>query len=80
MNQRLVTVDAIAVQVCQLAPPLADQLQEATPGVEIVLVQLQMFRQPGYTCSEQSDLGLGRTGVSLVGLMLLQDGYFLLFR
>jgi hypothetical protein len=57
-DERPVALDIVAAQVVQQPAPLADQDQEATPGVVVLLMGLQMRRELTDALSEDRDLDL----------------------
>src|ERR1017187_5641025 len=66
-DERAVPGDVLGGQVLQPPPPAADQQQQATPAVVIVLVHLEVLGQVIDPPSQQCDLDLRRTGVTLTG-------------
>src|SRR4030066_2415875 len=68
----------LRLQVGEQAPPLPDQFQQPTPGVEILGVGLQMIRDHVDPLGEERDLHFRRTGVRIVQPELADDVLFLL--
>ena len=62
-DQIAVTVDVAVVEVPQLAAPLANELEQSTAGVEIVLIGFQMRRQVLDAFCEDRNLHLRGTGI-----------------
>src|SRR6185312_12795116 len=60
----------------QPAPP-ADQQQQPTPRVVVVLVHLQVLGQIGDPLGQQRDLGLRGAGVGVMQAVLAQNVLFL---
>jgi hypothetical protein len=53
-----IAIDVATVDVTEVTAPLAYQLEEASPGVVVVLVNLEVFRQVLDAVSQESDLHL----------------------
>ena len=64
------------MQVLQEPPPAADQLQQPAPGVVVLRVRAQVLGELVDTPCQESDLHLGRAGVSLIATMLADDLLF----
>ena len=58
---------------------LADHHQKAAAGMVVLLVLTQMLGQGVDPGSEDSDLNLGRTGITGMGRVLLDNGSFFFF-
>jgi len=78
-NERPVTFDVLVLQVLQETTPLAHQLQEPPPRMEIVLVFAQMLGEVPDARREQRDLHLGRPRVAIVRRVLLDYSLFVLY-
>src|SRR5699024_2036250 len=65
-EQRAVAVDVDLTQVLQQTAALADQQQQASPGVVVLLVVLEMLGEPLDALREQRDLNFRGAGVALV--------------
>src|SRR5205823_792746 len=55
-DQRSITLDVVAAQVVQQTTPLADQEQEASARVMVLLVRLQVLRELLDALREDRDL------------------------
>ena len=73
-DEGTVTVDVLLLQIGQQVAAAADHLEQAAAAVVIVLVGLEVLGQVIDASGQQSDLNLGRTGVTLVQGGLLDDG------
>mgnify|MGYP000202359935 CR=1 FL=1 len=63
-NDSTVTLDVLSHQIVQHLAALTDHLQQATTGVVVLLVDLQVLGQLVDASGQNGDLNLGRTGVS----------------
>src|SRR5690606_7304009 len=70
LNERTVTVDVDVLQVTQHAATLADEQQQATTRVVVVLVRLEVLGQVLNALREHCNLNLGGTGVTGLGRVL----------
>ena len=61
-----IALDVVAAEVLQQAPALADQHQQAAPGVMVLLVAAQVLGELVDARRQQGHLHLGRAGVALV--------------
>src|SRR5688572_28695692 len=68
-----VAVGVLVLEVFQQPAALADQLEQAAPGVVVLLVSLEVLGQPGDPLAEQRDLDLGGPGVRIVQAVGLDD-------
>ena len=66
LDQLLVTFGLGPPHVVQKAAPLAHELEQTAPRMMILLVGLEVFREPVDALREQGHLHIGRTGVLLV--------------
>ena len=73
LDQRTEALDVLLGQVLQQAATLADQDQQTTTGVVVVLVRLEVLGQVRDALGEHRHLDLRRTGVTLGGRVLLHD-------
>ena len=64
-----ITLDVALLQVVQKAATLADHLQQATAGVVVLAVDLEVLGEVADALREQGDLDLGRTGVVIAALV-----------
>jgi hypothetical protein len=78
LNQTPIAIHALLLQIIQEAAALADELQQSTPGMVILLVGFEMLREIPDALAQQSDLDLGRTGIPLMGVEFTDDLLFLL--
>jgi len=56
-----------------MSSSLAHQLEQATSGVVVLLVGLEVLGELTDALGEERDLHLGRTGVAVVGAVFLDD-------
>ena len=79
-DDRAVTLDISLLQIVQKVSSVTDHLLKTAAAVEILLVGSQVLGQVVDTVGEDCDLNLGRTGVSLVSCVLLNNAelFFLL--
>ena len=68
-----VTLDVVVLHVVEKAAAAPDEHHEASPGMMVVLVDLQVLGQVSDSFAQQSDLDLGRARVRLVKAVSL-DG------
>ena len=61
-----VTVDVVGLHIVQQAAAAADQLHQASPGVVVAPVHLEVLGEVVDPLSEDGNLYLGRTGIGLV--------------
>ena len=73
LDERTVTRDISVFQVREQTLTTTDQGHQATAGVVIVLVHLEVFGQIQDALGEHRDLHLGRTGISFPGRVFLHD-------
>ena len=78
-NDRAVTLDVVLLQVVQQTSSLANHLLQTAAAVEILLVCLEVLGQVSDAVGQNSNLYLGRTCVTLVGSVLLDDVEFYFF-
>ena len=72
-DDRAVALDVDLLEVVQQATALADELEKATAGVVVLLVDLEVLGEVADALREQRDLNLGRAGVGLAALVLGDD-------
>src|SRR2546428_967176 len=65
-DDRLVTLGALLVQICEQSPSLSDHLEQAAAARIVVSRRAEMLGQVFDALREQCDLDLGRTAVLLV--------------
>ena len=78
-NDCTIAVDVLLGEVVEKASALADHHQKAAAGMVVLLVLTQMLGQGVDPGSEDSDLNLGRTGITGMGRVLLDNGSFFFF-
>jgi hypothetical protein len=76
LDQGAVALNVDALQVTEQSTTATNKQQKTTARVVVVLVFFQVFGQFRNTVRQKSNLDLGRTGVTGVGLILLDDGLF----
>src|SRR4051812_11908713 len=76
LDQRAVALHVLLLQVAQQPTTAADELEQSTLGVEVVLVDLHVFGQVTDAPAEQRDLDLGRAGVAVGGGVVVDDLLF----
>ena len=72
-NDCAVTVDIGLLKVTEEVTSVADHLQHAATAVVILVVSLEVLGQSVDAMSKDRNLNLGRTGVTLVGSILLNN-------
>src|SRR5688572_21212362 len=65
LDERPVGLDVAALEVIELAAALADEPQQATAGMEILDVRLEMLGKHVDALGKERDLHFGRAGVVL---------------
>ena len=78
-DDRTVTLDVSLLQVVQKVSSVTDHLLKTAAAVEILLVGSQVLGQVSDAAGEDCDLNLGRTGVSFVGCVLLDQAELFFF-
>ena len=78
-DDRAVTLDVVLLQVVQQTSSVTNHLLQTAAAVEILLVSLEVLGQVSDAVGQDSNLYLGRTGVALVGSVLLDDVEFYFF-
>ena len=79
-DDRTVTLDVSLLQVVQKVSSVTDHLLKTAAAVEVVLVCLQVLGQGRDSVGQKCDLNLRRTGVSLVGSVLLDNALLFVFQ
>ena len=79
-NDRAVTLDVVVLQVVEEVSSVSDHLLKTAAAVEVVLVCLQVLGQGRDSVGQKCDLNLRRTGVSLVGSVLLDNALLFVFQ
>ena len=75
-EQRTVALDVDVLHIIEQPTTAADEHQQTTAGVVVMLVALEMIVEVVDAGREHGDLHFGGTGVLLVGAMLRDDGCF----
>ena len=78
-DDRTVTLDVSLLQIVQKVSSVTDHLLKTAAAVEVLLVDFQVLGQVSDAAGEDRDLNLGRTGVSLVGCVLLDEAELFFF-
>ena len=77
LDDGAVTVDILLHQVVEKVTAMTDHLEQATTGVVVLFVHLQVLGQIVDAAGQDRDLNFGRTGVTLVSGVRLHDfGFF----
>ena len=72
-DDRAVTLDVVLLQVVQQTSSVTNHLLQTAAAVEVLLVSLEVLGQVSDAVGQDSNLYLGRTCVTLVGSVLLDD-------
>src|SRR5262249_35248543 len=75
-DELTITLDVVVAYVVEQSTSATDQLHQATAGVMITLVNLEMLGQVGDTLAEDGDLHLWRSRIGLVGTVSRDRGGF----
>ena len=73
LDDRAVTLDIDLLQVAKKVSSVADHLQHAAAAVVVLVVGLEVLGKSVDAMGKDRDLNLGRTGVTLVGSILLNN-------
>jgi len=79
-DDRAVTLDIGLLQVAQKVSSVTDHLQKAAAAVVVLVIGLQMLGEVVDSVGQKRDLNLGRTGVALVGSILLNNCLLFVFQ
>ena len=79
-NDGTVTLNIVVLQIVEEVSSVTDHLLKTAAAVEVVLVSLQMLGEGRDSVGQNGDLHLGRSGVSLVGSVLLDNALFFVFQ
>ena len=74
-----VTLNVNLLEVVEQVSSVTDHLLQTAAAVEVLLVGLQVLGQVVDTGSQNGNLYFGRTGVSFVGCVLLDQSEFCVF-
>jgi hypothetical protein len=77
-DRRPIALDILAGEVGEQPSPLADQFEQPTARMMIMLVRTQMVSEPIDAFGQERDLDLRRTRVAHMRLKLRDDRFFLL--
>jgi hypothetical protein len=72
-NKGAVTLNVTVLHVIEQTTALSNELHEATSGVVITFVHLQVLGEMRDTVRQNRDLNFGRAGVLVVMLVVLND-------
>ena len=75
-DEGAIALHVIALQVVQQPPALAHQEEQAAPRVMVLLVRLQVLREPVDALREDGDLDFGRARVRVVELVVRDQPLF----
>ena len=75
-----VTVDIGLLKVTEKVTSVTDHLQHAATAVVVLVVRLEVLGKSVDAMGKDRDLNLGRTGVTLVGSVLLNNGLLFVFQ
>ena len=76
-DEGLVSLQIDPLEVVELPPALADELEQATTGVVVLAVRLEVLGEQRNALGEQRNLDLGRARVLVVDAKLVDDLGFL---
>ena len=79
-NDLAVTLDIIVLQVVEEASSVTDPLLKTAAAVEVVLVCLQMLGERCDSVGQKRDLHFGRTCISFMGCVLLDNALLFVFQ
>lgn len=79
LDDSAVAVDILLLKIVQKVTALTDHFKKTATGVVVVVVGLQVLGQVGNSLGENGDLYLGRTCVTLVHRVGLDDLCFYFF-
>ena len=77
-NNRTVALDVVFGHIVQQAAALTNHFEQTLTAVIVLLVHLQVLGELVNALGEDGDLHLRRAGVALVGLVVFDDGCFLI--
>ena len=76
LDDRSVSLDILLSEVSKKLLSVTNHLRETSLRVEILRISLHVLGEAVDSIGEDSDLNLGRAGVSLIDLVALNDGGF----
>ena len=79
LDDRAVTLDIDLLQVCKKISSVTDHLEKSAAAVVVLVVSLEVLGESVDAIGKDRDLNLGRTGVALVGLVLVDDCLLFVF-
>ena len=77
---RTVTLNVRVLEIVEQVSSVTDHLLKTTAAVEVLLVSLEVGGQVVDAAGQNCDLNLGRAGVTLMGLVLLNNGLLFVFQ
>ena len=80
LDDRAVTLDIVLLKVTEKVSSVTDHLQHAAAAVMVLVVCLEVLGKSVDAMGKDRDLNLGRTGVTLVGSVLLNNGLLFVFQ
>ena len=78
LNDAFITIGIVLLQVVEQATPLADEHEQTAARAVVFFMRLEVLRQLTDALTQQSDLDFRATGVSSVGRILVNEGFFVL--
>ena len=79
-NDGTVTLNIVVLQIVEEVSSVTDHLLKTAAAVEVVLVCLQMLGERCDSVGQKRDLHLGRTGISFMGCVLLDNALLFVFQ
>ncbi len=73
LDEGVVPLNILVREISKLTTALADELQQPPPGGEVMLVRAKVVGQVNDAIREERYLNLGRAGVTVCPLVLLDD-------
>ena len=80
LDDGTVTCDIVLLKVTEKVSSVTDHLQHAAAAVVVLVVGLEVLGKSVDAMGKDRDLNLGRTGVTLVGSVLLNNGLLFVFQ
>ncbi len=79
LDDSAVTLDIDLLKVCEKVSSVTDHLEKSAAAVVVLVVSLEVLGESVDAIGKDRDLNLGRTGVALVGLVLVDDCLLFVF-
>jgi len=79
LDERFISIGVNRLNIIQQATATADQLEKTTAGMVIFFVLLKMRSKLVNPLSQESDLNIGRTGITIVSAVTGYEFRFLSF-